>query len=187
MCADAVSHFGGTTGNGRNLGGAMGGVGRHPVGQPPATAARCAGGASSGHGRLDRCTLLTAPRTGAPRGPALPGTEKGRGWGVRPADGRSRTLPGTLGEGARHRAGRDRRLYGYLSHYGRSPERMPARKKPRRPVSPRPREFRLRFRDYWPSPNRWRPARGFEKKTGRDCPACPPHSRPSAKCEVLVV
>jgi hypothetical protein len=102
MCADAVSHFGGTTGYGRNLGGAMGGVGRSggTVGQPPATAARCAGGGASGHGRLDRCTLLTAPCSGAPRGPALPGTEKEQrreGGGGRPADGRSRTVPGTSG------------------------------------------------------------------------------------------
>ena len=111
----------------------------------------------------------------------------GVGWGVRPADGRSRTLPGTLGEGARHRASRDRCLYGYLSHYGRSPERMPARKKPCPPVSPRPLEFRLRFRDCWPSPNRWWPARGFEeRKQAGDCPACPPHARPSAVCEVLL-
>jgi hypothetical protein len=49
---------------------------------PRRPAAHCAGGAFSGHGRLDRCTLLTAPRTGAPRGPALPGTENREGKGV---------------------------------------------------------------------------------------------------------
>ena len=90
-----------------------------PVGQPPATAARCLGAERARP--ADPVHFPQITHRGLEDPPSRNENETGRGWGVRPADGRSRTLPGTLGEGARHRAGRDRRLYGYLSTTGGLP------------------------------------------------------------------
>ena len=95
--------------------------------------------------------------------------------------------PGDVRRGPRHRAGRHRRLYACLSQYGKvsredagpkqalssrvaTPSRIPPPIS-RLPAVPEPMVAGERFRK--------------ENRPG-DCPACPPHARLAAECEVLL-